>query len=568
MSMRTMVISSALVIATGTRASAQGAWIERAKLTTSDAANDDYLGAVSIGAGMIAIGTAGDDFGGFTDAGSVRVFVGGGSTWTAQALPVVAPTPQDGAEFGYRVALSGSTLVVGAWLETRNGQVDAGAAYVYEWNGATWQFAAKLPANAPAGGDLFGASVAIDVDTIVVGAPGDDAKGSDSGAVHVFGRNQGGSNTWGHVVTLTASDGAASNSLGEAVAIDGDRFVVGATGNDPIGGGQDRGAAYVFARNGATWAEETKLVASDAAIGDYFGWSVAMNGDTAIVGAPEEENAGSTDTGSAYVFVRDPSNGAWTEQTKLEPCGGQDLDGFGESVAVVGDVAVVGSPHADPPNLVDPGMAYVFERAGTSWQLRARLTAIDAQAGAGFGAFVAASPTTIAVDAALDDRTGATDAGAVYTFELVTAGTVVCAGNGIGTPCPCSNDGCGDEGCANATAYGARLYNRGGISATLDDADIVGIRFPPNRSALLFMGQGQAPLPFGDGILCPSAPFKRFAPQNTGSSGAVAQSQIVAASGGLITSGSTWTLQAWCNDPSGPCGAGFNSSNGLQITFN
>jgi hypothetical protein len=150
--------------------------------------------------------------------------------------------------------------------------------------------------------------------------------------------------------------------------------------------------------------------------------------------------------------------------------------------------------------------------------------------------------------------------------ESVT-GTPFCFGDGTGVPCPCGNFGAPGEGCANSTSSGGLLYNAGGTSVILDNAALVSIHLPANKNGLYFTGMVPGSgLPFYDGLLC-LTPIKRFAGQISSPTGIMLRNTPVAASGGLILSGSTWYFQCWHRDPSGPCGQGANLTNGLGITF-
>ena len=165
----------------------------------------------------------------------------------------------------------------------------------------------KITASDAAGVDLFGVSVALAGDTTLVGANGNDDDGDNSGSAYIFDRNQGGPDNWGQVLKLTASDAAASDRFGISVALAGGTALVGAFRNDDDG--DNSGSAYVFARNqgGAdNWGEVIKLTASDAAAGDEFGGSVALAGDTALVGAFFHDDA-ANNAGSAYIFVPEPA---------------------------------------------------------------------------------------------------------------------------------------------------------------------------------------------------------------------------------------------------------------------
>ena len=235
----------------------------------------------------------------------------------------------------------------------------------------------KLTAIDARAGDTFGNSVAVDGDTIVAGAPEDS---SSRGSAYVFVRNGA---TWARQAKLTASDGAAGDLFGAAVAVSGDTIVVGAHGDDGVGPLPyiGEGSAYVFVRNGTTWTEQAKLTPSDGGSGVLFGNRVTVDGDTIVAGAQGDDDAGMA-SGAAYVFVR---NGAtWTEQAKLTAADGAGADFFGVSVAVSGDTVVAGA-RGDSDVGTASGSAYVFVRNGATWTQQAKLTASDAAANDLFG---------------------------------------------------------------------------------------------------------------------------------------------------------------------------------------
>jgi hypothetical protein len=171
-----------------------------------------------------------------------------------------------------------------------------GSAYVFTRSGSTWTQQAKLTASDAAAGDLFGDPVSVSGDTAVVGAYGNDDAGSWSGSAYVFTRSGG---VWTQQAKLTASDAAADDWFGISVSVSGDTAVVGSDWDDDAG--RNSGSAYVFKRNGSTWTQQAKLTASDAAEGDWFGVSVSVWGDTAVVGSSFDDDAGLY-SGSAYVF--------------------------------------------------------------------------------------------------------------------------------------------------------------------------------------------------------------------------------------------------------------------------
>ena len=203
----------------------------------------------------------------------------------------------------------------------------------------------KLTASDAAANDRFGQSVATNGDTVVIGA---SSKNSNTGAAYIFERNQGGAENWGQVQKLTASDAAVNDQFGRSVAIDGDTVVVGASAKNLF-----TGAAYIFERNqgGAeNWGQVQKLTASDAAAFDNFGWSVAINGDTVVVGAWGKNS----NTGAAYIFERNQGGAEHWGQVQKLTASDAVVRQFGYSVSINGDTVVVGAH--------DTGAAYIFER--------------------------------------------------------------------------------------------------------------------------------------------------------------------------------------------------------------
>ena len=257
-----------------------------------------------------------------------------------------------GDSFGWSVAIAGNTVVVGAYQYNNGG---SGAAYVLRTTdgGATYGQVAKLTAADAAAYDSFGYSVAIDGSTVVVGA---HAKNSGRGAVYVFRTSDGGA-TYAEVAKLTASDAAASDNFGYSVAIAGATVVIGASSDADAG--SSSGSAYVFqtSDSGATYGQVAKLTASDAAAGDYFGWSVAVDGSTVVVGATQWLNAGS---GVAYIFRTSDGGATYAEVVKLTAADAAEDDWFGVSVAIEGDTVVIGA-YLDDDSGPGSGSAYIFD---------------------------------------------------------------------------------------------------------------------------------------------------------------------------------------------------------------
>ena len=286
----------------------------------------------------------------------------------------------------------------------------------------------KLTALDGASNDLFGSSVSVSGDTIVVGAWGDDDGNlSNSGSAYVFVKPRIGS--WDdatQAAKLTASDGGAGNWFGYSVSISGDTIVVGAGRYDDANA-LDPGSAYVFVKPSGGWANATQtaqLAASDSAAGDWFGSSVSVSGDTIVVGAEGDDDGNLSNSGSAYVFVK-PS-GDWanaTQTAKLTASDSAARDEFGNSVSVSGSTVVIGALEGDV-NGISSGSAYVFERPSEGWTdatQTAKLTAFDGATGDRFGSSVSVSGDTIVVGADWDDDDGYTS-GSAYVFERPSEG--------------------------------------------------------------------------------------------------------------------------------------------------
>lgn len=291
--------------------------------------------------------------------------------------------------FGASVALSDGTAVIGA----PDDQVNAGAAYVFVKRDESWTHQAKLlpPASEPAWN--FGMSVAMDRDTALVSAKV-DPQGERRG-IFVFTRR---GQDWAWQATLS-DDSVNSQDVRDPIALDGDTAVVGLWAGDDI-----PGAAYVFARSGAEWTQQAKVISPDSRPGDWFGTTVAVSGDTMLVGA--------WDVG-AYVFRRRGSN--WTFQTKLEV----PQPGLSEwQVALSGNTAVIGAPRESVGGNDYQGAVYVFERAGAAWS-RTKLMACDGAANDLFGHWLAVRGNRVA---AVSYLPYALNGGVVHVFERSAAG--------------------------------------------------------------------------------------------------------------------------------------------------
>lgn len=389
----TFSLSLLLGISTGVVAPAAQAALktvyETQKLTDPDGASYGSFGrAVSIADNVAIVGNPTDPIKGFF-SGSASIFAFDGASWNLQAK-LTGSDEASAIQFGLAVAISGNTALVGAPFDSTLG-LDAGAVYVFTFDGAVWTQQAKLYAPDPTPSSLFGISIALSGNTAVIGS-----FLSQPGAAYVFTFNGTG---WSEQAKLTAADGVSNDYFGWSVALSGNRALVGAY-NTALGG-----AAYIFSSIGTTWSQDAKLTGLDTKAGDQFGYSVSLSSDLALVGAPDRDNF----RGAAYIFAFDGAT--WSQQTKLKITGGMKYDGFGSSVALSNTVAVVGAQ-----KFSDPGTLYEFTLRRNIWTLRAQFLASDGVGGNYLGVSVALSGNTILAGA--DDTFNSTEFGAAYIFKL------------------------------------------------------------------------------------------------------------------------------------------------------
>ncbi len=468
------------------------------------------------------------------ESGAAYVFVRDGTTWSQQAY-LKASNTDLADHFGVSVAVSGETIVVGADGEdsaatgvngnqASNSASSAGAAYVFVRSGTIWSQQAYLKASNTSGADAFGSSVAVSGDTIVVGARSE----GNAGAAYIFLRS---GTTWSQQAYLKASNADSADYFGDSVAVSGEIVVVGAQSEASAatgvnGNGTDNskplsGAAYVFVRNGTTWSQQAYLKASNTDSLDAFGQSVAVSGDTVVVGAYRENSAatgvngdqasnGANDAGAAYVFVHNGTT--WSQQAYLKASNTQAEDAFGHSVAVSGDTIAVGAHGEDSaaPGVngnqasnaaPGSGAGYVFVRSGTTWSQQAYLKASNPGLDQ-FGFAVAVSGSTVVVGAHQEDSgaTGvngdgtdntATDSGAAYIFDV----------------CPTAA-AAATYGAGKAGTFGVPVLSTTGTPAMGTTFGLVlSGGFPLATPVLLFAGVAPASVPFDGGTLLVTPAF-------------------------------------------------------------
>lgn len=383
-----------------------------AKLTEPPWDGEGHLGfAVDLGDGT-AVATAPRD----TRPGSAYVYVRDGTSWVRQAN-LTDPDGDGTGSFGFAAAVDGDTLAVGAPMEATDGSVRSGTVHVYVRSDGVWRRQASLTPDGATDGGRFGFGVDVDGDRLVATAL-EDAAGQ--GAAYVFTRSD---DRWRRTATLRA-DVPRSALLGSSVALDDGTVVVGAPSADTERGA-DRGAAFVFERDGSDWSDATMLTAPDGAADDGYGESLDVDGDRVVVGAPQVDTEAAGDAGAAYIHRRRADG--WALETRFTAEDAGRLDKLGFDVAIRGDTVVAGSPNHDaetpdagplcveqnPNNVVvgtcgNNGAIYVLHDGADGWERHAKLVGTDK-----LGWSVDVETGTILGGAYLDDETGQ-DAGAAF----------------------------------------------------------------------------------------------------------------------------------------------------------
>ena len=371
--------------------------------------------------------------------------------------------------FGASVSLYGDTALIGAYGKDVNGKSNSGSVYVFTRISSSnqiesWTQRTKIFSSDGAAQDNFGFSVSLYGDTALIGASGDDGNGkTDSGAVYIFTRSSSSSSIessslkWTEQQKIYASDAAISDSFGSSVSLYGDMALI-SSREDDDNALTNSGSVYVFKAPSPpspspsssspspalspsppplflqTMLEDTsvRVYASDAASNDYFGRSVSLYGDTALVGAYGDDDNEIADSGSVYVFTRSSSSGSdlriWKEQTKLyAPYFTAASDYFGWSVSLFEDTAMIGSPNSELMGVpTDQGVVYVFTRnispsKYTIWKFEKILYANDKAGSDYFGSSVSLFKDTALIGAYLEDGNGISDSGSVYVFTRISS---------------------------------------------------------------------------------------------------------------------------------------------------
>ena len=360
-----------------------------------------------------------------------------------QVAKVVSPHRGDVRDlFGRSACIDGNYAIIGSCEEdsdelNNNPIANAGAAFVYFYNGSSWVFQAKVVAPTRGIDDNFGWSSSVSGDYAIIGAYREDEDSletnnlGEAGSAYVFKRS---GSSWSIQAKLVASDRGASDNFAYSVSISGDYAIVGAYNEDEDASGGNlkvnAGSAYIFKRNGDSWTQQAKLVATDRNNNDQFGWSVSISGDYAIVGAYEEDEdvlGGNPkgDAGSAYIFKRDGES--WSQEAKIVASDRNSLDQFGFSVSLSGDYAIIGARYEDQDSLGNntlsaSGSAYIFKRNGSLWLQEDKISASDRGENDQFGCAVGIKDDYVIVGASLEDEDASggntfATSGSAYIFK-------------------------------------------------------------------------------------------------------------------------------------------------------
>jgi len=363
-------------------------------LASDSSPHDDYGIIVALSVDTAVIGVPFDNTKSF-NSGSAYIYTRSNGAWALQQQ-LLASDSAPGDQYGWSVALQGDTVLIGARFDDDKG-FNSGSAYVYTRNAGVWTEQQKLTANDGAVNDQYGITISLAGDTVAIGAPFDDDNGFDSGSAYVYSLNAG---MWTLQQKLTTSDGAPGDQYGWSVALEGDSALIGARFDDDKG--FNSGSAYLYNLDAGAWVMKQKLIAADGAVNDQFGWSVALDDDTAVIGARFNDDTG-INSGSAYVYTR--SVGGWGLQQNLTASDGAPGNQYSWAVALDGDTVIIGAPFDNDQDRLS-GSCYVYTRNADVWSEKQKLTANIEVLGERYGMSVALEGNTMVVGSCLDYERG------------------------------------------------------------------------------------------------------------------------------------------------------------------
>jgi len=469
------------------------------------------------------------------NSGAVYVYELTGGTWSlTQRIP--PPVGYVGARFGRALGLKGDWLAVGAPYAP-NTTFTTGAVVLYQFDGATWNQVDELIPSDAIAGDLFGERLSLSDDTLAVSCPFDDTSVSSSGSAYVFFRTGA---TWAQQAKLFASDAATGDRFSVALDLDGDQLAIGALNDDDVQ--QDSGSAYVFERVGGVWSETARVKAADPNSGQHFGSAVSLRGATLAVGADGDDYAG-FNTGAAYVFTRNA--GVWSQETKLTSPNALASDRYGFRVQLSGARLSVSSI-GDSVLFNQAGACFLYESTGSGWAPLLKHTASDPAVDTWFGAATQLVGDRWVIGAWRYDGP-ASNTGAVYVYDLVETPVVYCIAK------------INSLGCTPAMAFSGTPSMTSTLPFDLSASNVLS-----DRVGLLLYGvSGRAQTPFSGGTLCVHGPVRRtpsqFSIGNGGCTGVYHFDFNTHAQAGVDTqlgAGVVVNSQYWSRDPQSTGGIG------------
>lgn len=527
-------------------------------LSASDATSGDLFGAsVAVGGQHGIVGAPGRGEAGY-EAGAVYAFRRAGAAW-AQTQKILPPAPSPGAKFGASVSLSGTLMLVGA-PGAHGGANRSGAAYLFHFDGTNWVLARTLHALDAVDNDRFGHAVAIVGSELFVAAVRKSTLGHTAGQVYAY-ELQGGTLHLRDKVFGSAV--GAGSQFGWDLAFDGRTLIVGAPGEADSGAWS--GAAYAFEREGVDWHEVERFVASDGHASAFFGSAVHVEGTRIGIGS-YGESSGALFSGAAYVYEDGPSG--WRLDAKLKarvPLQGAQ---FGRALHFWGRSLAVGA-RLDPTVDVNAGRVFVFRHQGSNWEQRDALDEPTPGFNHWYGAEIDGARGQLLVGAP-HSTLGTMDSGAVHALSLQT-GYGFCHGDGASTMCPCGNLGPVERGCSNSIGRGAELVGAGSNRVADDDLEFFASGMRPGVTALLVAGDrevavGQGSV-FGDGLGCIEGLLRGLGTRSVDMNGEASWAGDLTSLGGWQAGDTVYFQVVYRDAIAGPCGQGFNTSSGYRIDF-
>lgn len=354
-------------------------WYKTDNLLASNGGEVDWFAYdTDISANFAIVGAPYNDVGSNEDQGTAYVYFYDGNSWGNEQI-LTASDGASGDEFGRSVAIDGDFLVVGAMFKNYNSKEQIGAAYVFWFDGSSWVEQQKIAPSNGVSNDWFGGAADIQDTVIVIGAHTKDVmNAANAGSVYIYYYN---GSTWYQAQDFHASDYGTHSYFGISLDLNGNDLIIGSSGDD-IGSNDYQGSAYVFKYAGS-WAEVQKLTASDGGEGDDFGRSVGISGNTILVGSPESEVNNIDEQGAVYYY--NYLSGNWTQTQKLSAPNSSPWPSFGIDLAIQGDTAIIGAEGQTVGDNMFQGAAFIYTRNGSTWVEDQYLLASDGEEDDYFG---------------------------------------------------------------------------------------------------------------------------------------------------------------------------------------